>query len=94
MSLYCAFASLVHYGPRRRRRQQGSALIGAATGSAFQTLLHVFCTSRKFIKTIGTEVLEVGFGRGLSCAGRAAVGELLTLIELWTAANVPPTPKP
>jgi len=24
----------------------------------------------------------------------AAVGELLTLIELWTAANIPPTPKP
>jgi hypothetical protein len=43
-------------------------VIGAATGSASQTLLHVFCTSRKFIKTVGTEVSEVGFGRGLSCA--------------------------
>jgi hypothetical protein len=37
-------------------------VICAATGSASQTLLHVFCTSRKSIKTVGTEVLEVGFG--------------------------------
>jgi hypothetical protein len=43
-------------------RQQGSAFIGAATGSAFQTLLHVFCASRKFITTIGTEVSEVSLG--------------------------------
>jgi hypothetical protein len=45
MSLYCAFASLVHYGPQRRRRQQGSA-------SSVRNVWSVLGVTRKVVSVV------------------------------------------